>query len=998
MKPLAALVLVLASLPAIAQDHGAGIAVLASEVDEGTKSDALAAFVEKGRFSDVLIDWAWITFHWGVTDFRAVEAFVKRMEKAGVRTAAMYRPRFFAREEKEVGVPMQLDTAGNAIGGDHGREICFSSAKARAWGAKWAAEILKKCPSFGEIVVYNPRNGCQCRDCAAGGADAAKTFLRETRAGMQAVRKDAKLGVVAVPGMFEAFGDAVDVARPYVFVDETADFGADADAARLVLASAKEAGPALAKITWAADFKVSDARLAEFVAVARKRELKFVFWTYDDAFLNAKYDFDRLCRALDLDPKPLRELVPLLGGTLKAPAQEHETWLEAQSWAPTAETALERAKTAKRMVMAFLIPYERGAFEAGYEAARDVVATEPLGANETPEDARRQDTGAVKELGILTALFGEPRLAALISKRFIPVRLRMYTRHWYAKGNSPLVDPLKLFGTSCDELRGPAIVFVSPEGKVVHAVPAMGVFSATRLHRLCRALLTAHPEWNAPDAAPKDRLAHVEALIDAGDFDRARARLGEKPPLPAGPILLGEMLLLEEKPDEAEKSLRAAPGTGDLEILRASLLGDALVRLGRFDDARKLLSDAVLERTDEPGLGRAEYVLGIARDALDQRADAEVAWNKVVKREPASAWGARASLRLSKLGPDLAEWDTTRPLAADLFLQGTESPFGNDAVPAAVDYLLRRQRPDGSWREPSRHPLTNDALGLDMAWPRSALATSAMRAWAPALDARRGKAAKEAGARGVGFVRDWAIPDEPSVFSLTYVLQLELELHAAKDKAAAGRIKKLLEGAARTVKAGGWTYMSEKRVHTFNTAPILLLLADAKAKGFAIPNKLLADAAAFLEKNRVGDFAVFHYGTSMTHLTSEDRPEGSSMRGPVCELALLASGGKKSPRLKESVDLFVKHLDDVRATTKRWESFFDATVLHDAYHWAWGCYYGALAIRALEPAARATPAKALREHILSHQEIDGSFADAQIQGKCASTALALMALEALDRK
>src|SRR5512139_1735953 len=46
-----------------------GIAILASDIGSYYPVTSLQAFVQEGGFSSVIIDWAWITYHWDRTDF-----------------------------------------------------------------------------------------------------------------------------------------------------------------------------------------------------------------------------------------------------------------------------------------------------------------------------------------------------------------------------------------------------------------------------------------------------------------------------------------------------------------------------------------------------------------------------------------------------------------------------------------------------------------------------------------------------------------------------------------------------------------------------------------------------------------------------------------------------------------------------------------------------------------------------------------------------------------
>lgn len=1160
---LAAAVLVLAALPARAGD--AGIAVLASEVNHGQSVGDIRAFVAEGKFGHVVVDWAWITAHWDRTDFAAVEDLVAGLRKDGVGVAAMYRPRFFAREAEAIGVPAQVDADGKHADESH-REICFSSEKARAWGAKWAAEILRKVPSLGEVTVYNPRNFCECTACRAAkekdpdAANAAtRRFLSEVKAAMVEVRRDARLAVVSPPeaAWFEAMREVVDVARPYVFLREDADFRADIAAAARVRSAARAAGPALAKITWGPAERMSDAKLGEFLRLAREAKLPFVFWTYDTAFLEGLYDLDLLAAALGADAAKLKALVAKLGGKVPggkpAPADPKEirdavelalekknaeagaAWKEIADryggqaveevaralddatngsqprflaawclgeigsakgvpallraardgdwavrlyavealgkaghgdagarqaleeiaakdghaapdpktgkdswpvreaaaralralaapppakplpqaenaidrlpWAKTLEEALDRGRREGRMVLAFVIPFENGHYEDGYEGAEKVRADNPLNPDRPADFWRRFETGFAKETAILAALLGEPRNASLAARRFVPVRLRLSVEHFPARGPSPLPDPLAKLGAECVP---PAVVWATPDGKPVLAVSRMGVFSPARFHRACVAVLAARPEFAALDGAvgaarqkPEQRRALVEELLASGALGEARAELDAAP---AGEGWVGlaraEIAWLGGDAAGAEKILGGLRVPDALRVSRAALLADILARQRRFEDARKAL-DAVLPAPEgDPGRDRAEYVKGLLADAAGKREEAEALWRGIVERGPAGPWAALAALRHSRSGPFLEEWATTEPLGGEPLATGTESrrPVG-EAIAAAVDWLLAQQRPDGSWRNPKLGDGAEDGPGskFDYAAARAALAACALRQALPSLDAARAAKAKAAAARGVAFAREWEDRGEDWIWQATYVLHLETRLHAeskgAEKEEAARRIRRLLESVARMESGGGWSYMSAPRLHTFNTAPILLSLAELRAQGVAVDGKMMERAAAWLEKNRIGGRAVFHYGTAMEGLTSEAQPEGSSMRSPLIELALTKAGAEKKPeRVRESIGLFFEHIDEVRRTAKLRESFFDATVLHDAYHYYFGCWYAARAIRLLPAGDRKELCAKLLEHLLPTQELDGSFVDAQMVGKSAGTALALLAI------
>ena len=124
-----------------------GITVLASSIGKDFTPEKLAGIVRQGKFSPVVIDWAWITSHWDKTDFAAVNTFIKLMDEQKVPVAAMYRPRFLSSPT----VATQM-TKENERSVDHA-EICYSDAAARKWGISWGEKILEKCPGIKEIIM-----------------------------------------------------------------------------------------------------------------------------------------------------------------------------------------------------------------------------------------------------------------------------------------------------------------------------------------------------------------------------------------------------------------------------------------------------------------------------------------------------------------------------------------------------------------------------------------------------------------------------------------------------------------------------------------------------------------------------------------------------------------------------------------------------------------------------------------------------------------------------
>ncbi len=301
---------------------GCGIAILASDVGHAYPVTNLVAFIEQGRFTTVVLDWAWITYHWDRTDFQAVRELVGRLKERGVEVPAMYRPRFLS----EPTVPEQVTAEGRPAAA-HGRYPCFSSAPARAWSARWGERILEKCPEFDQIIIYNPLDACQCGACrrirATDPYGPIWCFLEEAKSAWRKKNPSVKLGVVFNPGKdFWLRGkDIADVAWPFFRVLDDTDLSEDAAAileVQRILGS--KSARSLAKVTWGPADSISIETLAEFDRVYRERDISPVLWTFDTLFLSRKYDPAKVALALGLDfariEAPLRRLaspVPVQG-------------------------------------------------------------------------------------------------------------------------------------------------------------------------------------------------------------------------------------------------------------------------------------------------------------------------------------------------------------------------------------------------------------------------------------------------------------------------------------------------------------------------------------------------------------------------------------------------------------------------------------------------------------------------------------------------------------
>ncbi len=365
----------------------------------------------------------------------------------------------------------------------------------------------------------------------------------------------------------------------------------------------------------------------------------------------------------------------------------------------------------------------------------------------------------------------------------------------------------------------------------------------------------------------------------------------------------------------------------------------------------------------------------------------------------------RAAVVASALaaGVRLEQWETPGDVGIDALANTTEvgadSLFLDDVVARATEVLIGLQADDGGWPDPhiDSHPTAGAGSRWDKTVARSGLAVSALLR-AAEIDAGLARRALPAARRGIERIGSFSDAPPDHIWQLTYALEAQVTVLTSplttdtEKKTARARSRRLVRALEKIQKNGGWSYMLPPRIHSFNTAPVLLLLTELDAIGVGdaeVRTAMRKKAAQFLESVRSPDEArLFEYAPTMPFPL-----KASSCRTALCELALQAHTAKPDhERLRDAVDLFLEHEAAVRTTTKVFESYFSVRVLHDAYHHYFGHWYTARAIAALPKEQSAELAEKQIELILAQVEADGSFVDAQMQGKGASTAMAMLAL------
>lgn len=363
--------------------------------------------------------------------------------------------------------------------------------------------------------------------------------------------------------------------------------------------------------------------------------------------------------------------------------------------------------------------------------------------------------------------------------------------------------------------------------------------------------------------------------------------------------------------------------------------------------------------------------------------------------------GADVAEFAGKTGIDLEQWLRGAPVAAgalDALSGTTELDAGPQdhvtILDRAASVLLSLQGPNGGWPNPVHDVYPGGGVGSEWDYevPRTALVVDALLALREHLPGRRAEL-ERAARSGIELVGRFADAPKPWIWHATYALHLQRVLMqsdlAEGREPSRRRAEKLVETLVGLQQDGGWTYMGPPRVHSFNTAPVLLLFAELQEAGLAVPKESVDKAQRFLSSLRnAEDARDYYYAPTMRF-----EPRASSCRSALCELALLEGGDRTAlPRLIPAIDFFFECEPGARSVTKIYEAYLSPNSLQDAYHYYFGHYYVARALSKL-PKATAVPYAKRQLAILKRQvELDGSFVDAQAQGKSYSTAMAVLTL------
>jgi len=347
------------------------------------------------------------------------------------------------------------------------------------------------------------------------------------------------------------------------------------------------------------------------------------------------------------------------------------------------------------------------------------------------------------------------------------------------------------------------------------------------------------------------------------------------------------------------------------------------------------------------------------------------------------------------------------------------TPTPEQSLARGVEYLLDTQNSDGSWgtfdsARPYEIYLANYSSFRAFHQATSALCCEAL------IDASRSDPrAMTALRRGVEFL----LTDTPAgrasgdtfydVWTHTYAIQLFAAL-LADDRfadletrlrpAAQDAIARLCQ---RQTANGGWGYYdfnfivdhpSGEESTSFNTADALLVLEDARRVGLSVPESVIADGLACLNRLRLPSGAyVYGIYAEMAPQAGFNLVKGSLGRSQSCNLALyLHQQQMGQPDLKLGLENLINHHLFIQIGQGR-PYPHEAWYYTAGYYYLHGHYYASRVINTLTPDADSARYRAwLAGNMADVQNrADGSWLDFPLYGfgKAYGTAYGVMTLQ-----
>jgi tetratricopeptide (TPR) repeat protein len=615
-----------------------------------------------------------------------------------------------------------------------------------------------------------------------------------------------------------------------------------------------------------------------------------------------------------------------------------------------------------------------------------------------------------KDKFMMAGPFADPELAAFINRKFIPARFNMDKEF------------AEMLGLRLADVVVPGFLFIDPDARVVHKYDRVTSSSSELLFKTCRSVLEKDAAFNKPGAervrrekaaqdAPDDARAkylYGLELLREGEWDRALALFGEIEKAAPGSReavegryragwihrLRKDAAAATAAIDAAEKANREAGVRidGDLLLERALLhLGQ-----GKRAEARALLEKITKDHPKGTRTPEAAYYLGAVLWMDDLEDEAKKAWTDTAKAVPLNPWAKKCAAEALESGPFVNGWESYDWMAAAQLgadPKGTEKARTPEEYPqvveGAVEYLLKEQRKDGSWRNVQGQFEFRNCITV--------IALMALTQ-APATDANPRLA--EARTRARKFIDKWADlrPAAEGMIIWDHLFAVFYYSRLAKETADPAAKKECLKRARRAVRAleevqrnaGTWTYIGDGP-SSFTTGGVLVALWEAKQAGIKIDDEIVKRGIEGMLRMK-SEEGTYFYSDQSSDEFDDGNPKGAAGRMAVCYLAEYLWGKCDLKKLAWAMDTFLEHRGRLNKARKGvdWHTTPHAIASYFFFYDYWFASMAGLQMAENERAKYLTP---IRNDLLEINEVDGSWVDTHLFGKPYGTAMALMILK-----
>lgn len=339
-----------------------------------------------------------------------------------------------------------------------------------------------------------------------------------------------------------------------------------------------------------------------------------------------------------------------------------------------------------------------------------------------------------------------------------------------------------------------------------------------------------------------------------------------------------------------------------------------------------------------------------------------------------------------------------------------------EAIKSGVAFLVKNQNKDGSFGKaasPVRFQLWCHVPGGHMAFKGASTALAWMGLVKSPYQTKESKAAQANClawlVKNVHVKRAYA-QQFYNTWSLAYGLRaLAVALETKAPGAKPEEIRASIRAILKTLDVlqspdGGWGYLDFKVPArkpswstSFTTATVVIALKQAEEQGVEISAKMVDKAIALLWRLRTpeGNY-VYSIDHKFAPFSRINRPAGSSLRNPTCDLALYkyASGKKMNKvQLAKSIQRLVDQHRFAIAGVRRpipHESWYAVS----GYFYLYGQQYAALVLDELDQKEKRAYWPSVVKFTLKTRQPDGSFWDYSLFGyhKFYGTGYALMTL------